>query len=107
MWYCRGRFSGAQRDQLEDLNVGGGVAKTLHFQVVIERWNKKMVHVEFIWNNQVSQSNFILDSMANLLLSESIIKGKYGPTQNVSGIICGGSLIIFVGVKIFLDWDQI
>ena len=45
--------------------------------------------------------------MANLLLSESIIKGKYGPTQNVSGIICGGSLIIFVGVKIFLDWDQI
>lgn len=107
MWYCRGRFSGAQRDQLEDLNVGGGVAKTLNFQVVIERWNKKMVHVELIWNNQVSQSNFILDLMANLLLSESIIKGKYGPTQNVPGIICGGLLIIFVGVKIFLDWDEI
>lgn len=107
MWYCRDRFSGAQRDQLEDLNVGGGVAKTLHFQVVIERWNKKMVHVELIWNNQVSQSNFILDLMADLLLSESIIKSKYGPTQNVSGIICGGLLIIFVGVKIFLDWDEI
>lgn len=45
--------------------------------------------------------------MANLLLSESIIKGKYGPTQNVPGIICGGLLIIFVGVKIFLDWDEI